>query len=530
MAIKYSNNAKTTVSAAGITGTTINVADASTFPVIDLADDYTYITLLAGSTAQIFKAITIDHANNVILVEVAPDSAVFVPNTTRVELRLTAELLSGLMDTHEHALDDITGVDLSTPAQDQVLTWNGAAWTNAAPTGSGTNTATSTVFDGGDATGTFAGVTVTAASSGGSGQGVTVYPDAAALALATLVTGAMAYVQDIDKLLLCTGTAWSSVAISNEPPTVSFSATAINTHYQEPSWVGYSDITVTAVDPDGVTPTITIESNTLGNGATVEVIGNTLVRVTPNQTYEYDGGSFVIKVTDGETIILQTITVDYAYTNNVIGQATIYNSGNWTVPDGVRFISYFLIGGGAGGAGSANNVNPYSDWVGSDGGDGGKTHGLVDLQAYGIASGGLISIVVGGGGYGGRPTISGSVITNKHSSPGEDTSFGSIATVAGALGNNSYGSTQNGPNGTSYLHVTQSANSQSWQTSPRAGEGGAQPGAAPSPAPQTLRGGSGTKGLVRLIWGAIAGQQRVFGTSTSNTYAIEDRDANGNII
>jgi hypothetical protein len=503
MAIKYSNNAKTTVSAAGITGTTINVVDASTFPVIDLVDDYTYITLLAGSTAQIFKADTIDHANNVIIVDVAPDSSVFVPNSTRVELRLTAELLSGVMDTHEHTLDDITGVALSTPTQDQVLSWNGTAWTNAAPT-SGGSTVSGTLLDGGDATGIFTGVSITAESSGGSGQGVTVYANATELAAATLVTGALAYVQDIDKLLLCTGTAWSTLAVSNSPPTASFSSTVIDTHYIEPSWVGYSDITVTAVDPDGVIPTITVESNTMGNGATVVVIGN-IVRVTPNQAFEYGGDSFVIKVTDGETVILQTITVDYAFANNVIGQATIYSTSNWTVPLGVRFVSYFLIGGGAGGAGSANNVNPYSDWQGSDGGNGGKTMGLVDLQSHGITGGDTVSIGIGGGGYGGQPTISGSSIVNKHSSPGGDTSFGSIATIAGAPGNSSYGGTVAGPNGTAYLHITQGAGSSVWQTNPRAGDGGAHATNAPSPAPSVLRGDSGTKGLIRLVWGTING-------------------------
>jgi len=520
MAIKYSNNAKTTVSAAGITGTTINVADASTFPVIDLADDYTYITLLAGSTAQIFKAITIDHANNVILVEVAPDSAVFVPNTTRVELRLTAELLSGLMDTHEHALDDITGVDLSTPAQDQVLTWNGAAWTNAAPTGSGTNTATSTVFDGGDATGTFAGVTVTAASSGGSGQGVTVYPDAAALALATLVTGAMAYVQDIDKLLLCTGTAWSSVAISNEPPTVSFSATAINTHYQEPSWVGYSDITVTAVDPDGVIPTITIESNTLGNGATVGVIGNALVRVTPNQTYEYGGDSFVIKVTDGETIILQTITVNYAFMQIVIGQQNFFSSANWTVPTGVTTVSYMIVGGGSGGGGSTNvhSTIGASDRYGYDGPDGGRVIGTAT-----VTPGGVLGITVGSGGEGSTHYYYNGYRGSQWGTPGGDSAFSNYGVAEGG-GSVNY----------MYHGVGSYITSDSSWLGNNTGAGGDK---APMPAPPTSQyqssgstGSTGKWGAVRLIWGNINGQAREFGTTLENSHGTADYDADGNII
>jgi len=520
MAIKYSNNAKTTVSAAGITGTTINVVDASTFPIIDSVDDYTYITLLAGSTAQIFKADTIDHANNVIIVDVAPDSAVFVPNSTRVELRLTAELLSGVMDTHEHTLDGITGVTLSTPLQDQVLTWNGAAWTNAVPAGSGGNVS-GTLLDGGDASGIFTGVSIAEQSSG---QGVTVYPDAAALVSVTLVTGALAYVQDIDKLLLCTGTAWSSVAISNEPPTVSFSATAINRHYQEPSWVGYSDITVTATDPDGVVPTITIESNTMGNGATVEVIGNTLVRVTPNQTYEYGGDSFVIKVTDGDTIILQTITVDYAFMQNVIGQQNFFSSATWTVPTGVTMMSYMAVAGGQGGGGSVNvhSTIGASDRTGYDGAPGGRKIGSAIVTA-----GTQIAIAVGfAGPVGDTYYYYNGYRGDRVGEVGGPTTIAGITTADGGYGG-----------GVSTLYWSDGynlASDSSWMPSGNNGAGGAK---APMPAPPTSQyqsngsvGSPGKAGAVRLIWGNINGQPREFGTSLANSHGTADYDTDGNLI
>jgi hypothetical protein len=524
MAIKYSNNAKTTVSAAGITGTTINVVDASTFPIIDSVDDYTYITLLAGSTAQIFKADTIDHANNVIIVDVAPDSAVFVPNSTRVELRLTAELLSGVMDTHEHTLDGITGVTLSTPLQDQVLTWNGAAWTNAVPAGSGGNVS-GTLLDGGDASGIFTGVSIAEQSSG---QGVTVYPDAAALVSVTLVTGALAYVQDIDKLLLCTGTAWSSLAVNNDPPTVTYSATAISGHYQIPGWPGYDDITVTAVDPDGVIPTITIESNTMTTGV-VEVIGNSIVRITPDQVYEYNAANdnFVIKVTDGETVILQTITVEYTFAANVVGQQNFFSTTNFTVPDNVFTISYILIGGGGGAGGSMNPYTGgyYKDYLGGDGGSAARTVGIMV-----VTPGSVLPITVGAGGT-----------TTLMSGPQTGTSGGSggtsSITIGGVVEANAIGGS--GATGRSPIHNPYGAkygdgydgyNRTGWTsfdsqisswTSTTVGDGGTAY-MPPTSSTNTYynAGNYGLSGAVRLIWGLKDGVQREF--NASGGYGTED--------
>jgi len=515
MALKYSNNAKTTVSVAGISGTLINVADASTFPVIDSVDDYTYITLLAGSTAQIFKAHTIDHANNVILVDVAPDSAVFIPTSTRVELRLTAELLSGLMDTHEHTFNDITGVSLSTPSQNQVLTYNGAAWTNAAPT----TTASSTLLDGGDATGTFAGVTVAAASSGGSEQGVTVYPDAAALASATLVTGAMAYIQDIDKLLLCTGTAWSSVAISNAPPTASFSSTDIDSHYQIPGWPGHDFITITAADPDGVVPEVTVLSDNMP-GVTIDIIGNSLIKVTPDTSNEY-AGNFVIQVSDGEHVILQTITVVYAFSQNIVGQQNFFTSGTWTAPDFVDEVSYMLIGGGQGGKGVVTWFNGMYSWPSYGNSSHLASNGSSMLDDYysqqatagervigtlSVTPNTTYQIVVGTGSSGNTgPFYSGGSWANWNSPTGGDTSFGTIVADGGAYGVSS-------GNGASA--------DDSWV--------GSNTGAIGTTANPTntlmasgtyvqRSGGSGKNGAVRLIWGDHNGSMRSFAGGGNGT-------------
>ena len=99
MPIKYSNNAKTTV--VSLSGTTVTVADVSNFPAFSIGADYTYVTLLNGTDVGVFKVVSINHSNSQIELLEAPDPALFPNNSTRIELRITAELISGVANEHK---------------------------------------------------------------------------------------------------------------------------------------------------------------------------------------------------------------------------------------------------------------------------------------------------------------------------------------------------------------------------------------------------------------------------------------------
>jgi len=496
MGVCFSNNAKSTVTAISGDRTLITVASTDSFP--DLAvGDYAYVTFASGVNTELVKAIAIVKNTGTIQLETALGSS--FSSGAFVELRMTSELLSDLITLHSHDLSGIDDISLSTPGLGQVLTYNGVAWTNSASSGGGGAGSAPGVLDGGSALSTYG-----ENAEGGSGQGVTVYPDAAALALATLVTGALAYVQDIDKLLLCTGTAWSTLAVSNSPPTASFSSTTIDTHYQVPAWPGHDFITVTATDPDGVIPEVTVLSNSMA-GVAIDITSNSLIKVTPNTSNEY-AGDFVVQITDGEHVILQTITVTYAFSENIVGQQNFFSSGTWTVPEYVYEVSYMLIGGGMGGGGVTKWGNGKTSWPSS--GSNSPKYG-----SYGYASERRIgtmsvtpntthTITVGGGSSGASGPWYAGGWSGYSALDGGDTSFGSI-TASGGSYNQSAGSGA-------------SADS-SWaggSTGAAGSRGGVPSGDTTYPNATVYRstGTGGADGAVRLIWGNYNGAMRSFAT------------------
>jgi hypothetical protein len=497
MSVRFSNNAKTTVTGLSTDRKLVTVQDASTFPDITGVGDYMYVTFASGVNTELIKATSIVFGTGTIQLDTALGPNLDVGSF--VELRMTSELLSDLITLHSHDLSGLDSVNLSTPDLGQVLTYNGAAWTNSTSSGEGGAGSAPGVLDGGSALSTYG-----ENAEGGSGQGVTVYANATELAAATLVTGALAYVQDIDKLFLCTGTAWSTLAVSNAPPTVSFSATAIDTNYQVPAWPGHDFITVTASDPDGTIPEVTVLSNSMA-GVVIDITGNSLVKVTPNISNAYTG-NFVIKITDGEHVVLQTITVIYAFSQNIVGQQNFFSTGTWIVPEYVYEVSFMLIGGGMGGGGVTKWGNGKTSWPSA-------SSYSPKYGSYGYASERRIgtmsvtpnttyTITVGEGSSGAIGPWYAGGWSGYSAADGDDTSFGSI-TASGGSPNQSAGSGA-------------SADS-SWaggNTGAAGSRGGVPSGDTSNMNPTVYRsiGSAGKDGAVRLIWGNYNGTMRSFNT------------------
>lgn len=105
MAVKYTNNASTTLNVAGginASATSITVTNASVFPAIS-APDVCYLTMLAGGTVEVIKVT--DITGNVLTCVRGQDgttSSAF-SDGTRIDLRITAALLKDLSDEHTGA-------------------------------------------------------------------------------------------------------------------------------------------------------------------------------------------------------------------------------------------------------------------------------------------------------------------------------------------------------------------------------------------------------------------------------------------
>lgn len=110
MAVKFSNNAKTTISGSlSTSATSVTVADASNFPTLG-AGDYTYATLAEASTPanlEIVKVTAISSNTLTVVRAQQSTSARSFSASDLCELRVTA----GLM---EEAIDEKTTADEAT--------------------------------------------------------------------------------------------------------------------------------------------------------------------------------------------------------------------------------------------------------------------------------------------------------------------------------------------------------------------------------------------------------------------------------
>ena len=107
MAVKYSNNASTTLNGAiNASVTTITVNDASEFPTLT-GSDYTYLTLsnLAATAVEIIKVTAINTATKELTVERGIDdtSGTSFISGDICELRLTAIMLNEAASQNDDA-------------------------------------------------------------------------------------------------------------------------------------------------------------------------------------------------------------------------------------------------------------------------------------------------------------------------------------------------------------------------------------------------------------------------------------------
>tara|TARA_R110000737_G_C14326763_1_gene440674 strand:- start:134 stop:487 length:354 start_codon:yes stop_codon:yes gene_type:complete len=100
MAVKFSNNAATTL-AANVTNsaTTITVADGSVFPTL-AGTDFTFITLEDVDSNREIVKLTAVSSNTLTIVRAQDGSSARAYSTNdKVELRLTAALLNAAVDS-----------------------------------------------------------------------------------------------------------------------------------------------------------------------------------------------------------------------------------------------------------------------------------------------------------------------------------------------------------------------------------------------------------------------------------------------
>jgi len=129
MAVKYSNNASTTL-ASGITAsaTSITVTDASDFPAIGVSD-HAYLTLQSGTTIEVVKATALSsNTFTVVRAQGNTTAAAFSANS-QVELRVTAQLLTDIIadntDPYSHPNHSghvVSAGDGATTIQNAVIT------------------------------------------------------------------------------------------------------------------------------------------------------------------------------------------------------------------------------------------------------------------------------------------------------------------------------------------------------------------------------------------------------------------------
>ena len=123
----------------------------------------------------------------------------------------------------------------------------------------------------------------------------------------------------------------------------------------------------------------------------------------------------------------------YAYEN--YGDTKAFSaSGTWTVPEGVRAVNIFCVGGGGGGAGANTSTGTGSTSRGGGGGGGGYANSGNNRA---VTPGQKISYIVGGGGYGGETGFN--TISGGAGGRGGTTSFMDVSAEGGYGGSFGYG-------------------------------------------------------------------------------------------
>ncbi|MBE5987992.1 MAG: hypothetical protein E7250_09710 [Paenibacillaceae bacterium] len=188
-----------------------------------------------------------------------------------------------------------------------------------------------------------------------------------------------------------------------------YSSTAITFTWQNPAKGPFSGVIIvgkTGSYPTSITDGTKYYKGSGNNTAASGISGVTIASFSSGATYYFRIFSYAT-LNSGEWVHTTSYTVAVATTK---GQQTIYSSGTFTVPTGVRSIDVFMVGGGGGGY-SGDKTNAGS------GGGGGYTK---TVKGISVTPGQNISVVIGSGGAIG--------------SDGGSTSFGSYSISGGKSG------------------------------------------------------------------------------------------------
>lgn len=186
---------------------------------------------------------------------------------------------------------------------------------------------------------------------------------------------------------------------------------------------------------------------TVSEGESVFAIGGTKSKI--DKTTSESGYGFTKAIGSGVTQYYSRfnyvyVNGKYYYSSSYKGGSYTYKnygdtkafsaSGTWTVPEGVRSVNVFCVGGGGGGAGANSSTGTGSTSKGGGGGGGGYAKSGNNKA---VTPGQQISYTVGGGGGGGQTGFE----TNEggDGGTGGTTSFMDVSASGGGGGHFGYG-------------------------------------------------------------------------------------------
>ena len=159
--------------------------------------------------------------------------------------------------------------------------------------------------------------TIAAGTDLGSG-GATVYANSQAFPLTGLSAGDFAFASNNNTLYMTNGSGWYKIALVNQDPSISLSATSVTT---EPG-SNTANVTYTITEPEGTPTTITISYDFTANANIVHDSSNTSLSITNTDSNTYTG-TVTVTVSDGVNTGVGTISL----TNSVV---IIIDNSNYT--------------------------------------------------------------------------------------------------------------------------------------------------------------------------------------------------------
>lgn len=176
--------------------------------------------------------------------------------------------------------------------------------------------------------------------------------------------------------------------------TAVYSSTAIAFTWKNPVKGPFSGVII--IGKTGSYPTSIADGTRyykgIGNNSTASGASTTIVSgFVDGITYYFKAFSYTIKG-GAEWVSTTTYTATIAI---IKGQQTFTSSGTFTVPNGVRSIDLFCVGGGGSGGAGGGVPNIPARTDGGGGGGGGRT---TVLKGYTVTPGSVLTVTVGAGG------------------------------------------------------------------------------------------------------------------------------------